>query len=237
MGKRIISQRRGAPKTRYRAPSHRYFAEAKHSAAGNDVQFATVVDLVHSISHSAPLARIKYENGKEGYIQASQKMAVGDVIATGAGATATEGNTLPLREIPDGTNIYNIESQPGDGGKFARASGAFATVAAKAGNKVVVTFSSKKQKTFEGSCRATIGVVAGGGRLEKPIIKAGNRHYMLRARGKLYPIVSAVAMNANEHPFGSGRGRHAGKPTIAPRFAPPGRKVGQVRARRTGKKR
>lgn len=237
MGKRIISQRRGAPKTRYRAPSHRYFAEAKHSVVSNDVKFATVVDLVHSISHSAPLARIKYEDGKEGYIQASQKMAVGDVIATGAGATVSQGNTLPLKEIPDGTNVYNIESQPGDGGKFARASGAFATVAAKIGNKVVIRFPSKKQKTFEGSCRATIGVVAGGGRLEKPIIKAGNRWHMLRARGKLYPIVSAVAMNANEHPFGSGRGRHAGKPTIAPRFAPPGRKVGQVRARRTGKKR
>ncbi len=237
MGKRIISQRRGAPKTRYRAPSHRYFAEAKHSVVSNEIKFATVVDLVHSISHSAPLAKIKYEDGKEGYIQASQKMAVGDVIATGAGATATQGNTLPLKEIPDGTNIYNIESQPGDGGKFVRSSGTFATVAAKVGNKVIIKFPSKKQKTFEGSCRATIGVVAGGGRLEKPIIKAGNRWHMLRARGKLYPIVSAVAMNANEHPFGSGRGRHKGKPTIAPRFAPPGRKVGQVKARRTGKKR
>lgn len=237
MGKRIISQRRGAPKTRYRAPSHRYFAEARHAVSSNDIKFATVVDIVHSVSHSAPLARLKYEDGSEGYIQASQRMAVGDVIATGSGSAVSDGNSLPLEEIPEGTAVYNIESKPGDGGRFVRSSGVFATVTAKIGNKVVIKFPSKKQKTFDGGCRATIGVVAGGGRLEKPIIKAGHRWHMLRARGKLYPITSAVAMNPVEHPFGSGRGRHAGKPTIAPRNAPPGRKVGQVRPRRTGKKR
>lgn len=238
MGKRIISQRRGAPKTRYRAPSHRYLAEAKHHQVTNtNVNFGTVVDIVHSVSHTAPLAKIKYDDGTEGYIQASERMSVGDVIAIGKSATVTEGNTVPLMNIPEGTSVYNIESQPGDGGKFVRASGTFAKVAAKVGNKVVIKFPSKKQKEFDGQCRATVGVVAGGGRLEKPIVKAGNRWHMLRARGKLYPIVSAVAMNANEHPFGSGRGRHMGKPSIAPRFAPPGRKVGQVGARRMGRKR
>jgi large subunit ribosomal protein L2 len=242
MGKRIISQRRGAPKTRYQAPSHRYLAEAKHhnittSANRDEVAFGTVVDLVHSVSHTAPLAKIKYEDGTEGYIQAAEKMAIGDVIATGNNATATGGNTLPLMNIPEGTSVYNIESKPGDGGKFVRASGTQAKIAAKVGNKVVIRFPSKKQREFDGNCRATIGVVAGGGRLEKPWVKAGNRYHALRAKGKLYPIVSAVAMNANEHPFGSGRGRHMGKPSISPRFAPPGRKVGQVGARRMGRKR
>jgi large subunit ribosomal protein L2 len=238
MGKRIISQRRGAPKTRYRAPSHRYFVEAKHHIVTNDdVVFGTVVDLIHSVPHTAPIARIKYEDGREGYIQASEKMSVGDVIATGKGATASQGNTLPLGSIPEGTEVYNIEAKPGDGGKFVRASGTFAKVAAKIGNKVVIKFPSKKQKEFDSQCRATIGVVAGGGRLEKPFMKAGHRWHSMRAKGKLYPITSAVAMNAIEHPFGSGRGRHAGKPTIAPRNAPPGRKVGMVKPRRTGRKR
>lgn len=238
MGKRIISQRRGAPKTRYKAPSHRYLAEARHLPITKDeVNFGTVVDIVHSVSHSAPLAKIKYDNGNEGYIQASERMAVGDVIAVGSTASITDGNTLPLMNIPEGTAVYNIEAKPGDGGKFVRSSGVSAKVVAKTGNKVIVRFPSKKQKEFNGQCRATLGVVAGGGRLEKPWLKAGKRFYAKRAKGKLYPIVSAVAMNANEHPFGSGRGRHAGKPTIAPKNAPPGRKVGQVAPRRTGKKR
>ena len=96
---------------------------------------------------------------------------------------------------------------------------------------------SKKEKEFNANCRATIGVVAGGGRLEKPFLKAGKKWHAKRARGKLYPVTSAVAMNAVEHPFGSGRGRHMGKPNVAPRHAPPGRKVGLVRPRRTGRKR
>jgi len=84
---------------------------------------------------------------------------------------------------------------------------------------------------------ATIGIVAGGGRTDKPFVKAGNRWHAMRARGKLYPITSAVAKNAVDHPFGSGRGRHMGKPSVPPRFAPPGRKVGQIHAKRTGRKR
>lgn len=237
MGKRIISQRRGRPKTRYRAPSHRFLAEAKHHVVSPDSCFGRVVDIVHSPSHSAPLARISYEDGSEGFIQAHEKMSIGDVVATGKDVGVQEGNTLPLMSLPEGTSVYNIESKPGDGGKFVRSSGTFAKIAAKIGNKVVIKFPSKKQREFDGQCRAVVGVVAGGGRLEKPFMKAGNRWHAMRARGKLYPITSAVAMNANEHPFGCGRGRHMGKPSIAPRDAPPGRKVGQVRPRRMGKRR
>ena len=124
---------------------------------------------------------------------------------------------------------------PGDGGKFVKSSGTFAKVLARMGNKVLIKLPSKKDKLFNASCRATIGVIAGGGRLEKPMMKAGRNWHAKRARGKLYPVTSAVAMNAMEHPFGCGRGRHMGKPSIAPRNAPPGRKVGLVRARRTGR--
>ena len=82
-----------------------------------------------------------------------------------------------------------------------------------------------------------VGVVAGGGRPDKPFVKAGKRWHAMKARNKLYPITSAVAMNATDHPFGSGRGRHKGKPSVPPRHAPPGRNVGLIRARRTGMKR
>jgi len=95
---------------------------------------------------------------------------------------------------------------------------------------------SKKQKSFLPECRATIGIISGSGKKEKPFVKAGTRHHLMRAKGKLYPRTSGVAMNAVDHPFGSGRGRHIGKSQIAPRFAPPGRKVGMIRARRTGRR-
>ena len=108
---------------------------------------------------------------------------------------------------------------------------------ARTGNKVNILLPSKKLKSLSSKCKATIGVVAGGGRPEKPFVKAGHRWHAMRAKGKLYPITSAVAMNANEHPFGCGRGRHMGKPSNPPRFAPPGRNVGQMHARRMGRKR
>src|SRR3989338_571282 len=133
--------------------------------------------------------------------------------------------------------IYNIEATSGDGGKYVRSSGVFAKVMARTGNKVNILLPSKKLKSLSSKCKATIGVVAGGGRPEKPFVKAGHRWHAMRAKGKLYPITSAVAMNANEHPFGCGRGRHMGKPSVAPRHAPPGRNVGQMHARRMGRKR
>src|SRR3989338_445257 len=236
MGKRITSQKRGRGTRRYIAPSHRFFAKAKHKSLDKDRNyFGKVVEIAHSVSHSSPIAIIKYDDGEIGHIIAPEGIGVGDIIYSGKTNEIKTGNTLQLSEIPDGTLIYNIESKAGDGVKFVIASGTFAKVLSKTGNKVKILMPSRKEVDFNSSCRATVGIVSGGGRLEKPFIKAGNRWHAMRARGRLYPITSAVAMNAVEHPFGSGRGRHMGKPSVAPRHAPPGRKVGQVRARRTGR--
>ena len=236
MGKRTITRRRGSGTNRYSAPSHRYYAKPRHRLDSETTVAGSVVALVHSVSHSAPLALIRYEDGHEGYIIASDGMSVGDLVIVGRDAEIKTGNTLPLGKIPEGSFVYNIEGKLGDGGKFVRASGTFARIVTKSGNTVKLLMPSRREKFFSASCRATIGSVAGGGRLEKPFIKAGNRWHAMRARGHLYPITSAVAKNALNHPFGSGRGRHPGKSTVPPRWAPPGRNVGQVRARRTGRK-
>lgn len=236
MGKRIISQRRGRGTRRWIALSKLSPGPARHKKIDtNEVQFGEVKDIIHSPAHSAPLAKIQYEDGEVRLIQASENMTKGDIIAIGKSAPVQSGNTLPLENIPEGTMVYNIEQNPGDGGKFVRSSGVFARIISKMNNQVVLKMPSKKDKTFHAQCRATIGIVAGGGRTEKPFMKAGRKWRAKRARGKLYPVVSAVSMNAMEHPYGSGRGSHKGKPTIAPRFAPPGRKVGKVKPRRTGK--
>ncbi len=96
---------------------------------------------------------------------------------------------------------------------------------------------SKNERAFSPGCRATIGIVAGSGRLEKPFLKAGRKFYKMHARNKWYPDVGGTKMNAAGHPYGSSRSERKGCPTVAPRFAPPGRKVGKIRPSRCGWKR
>ncbi len=240
MGKRLIQQRRGRGTPTYKAHSYRWVADVKHRKYDDIEQKGTIqgeiVDIVHCAGHSAPLAHIKYTNKETGYILAPQGIKVHDTVASGAKAEPKPGSTLPLAYIPEGTSVYNLENKPADGGKFVRAAGATATVISVTNDKVTVLLPSKKEKAFHPMCRATIGMIAGGGRAEKPFVKAGKRHHLMRARGKLYPLTSGVAMNAVDHPFGSGRGRHVGKPKTVSPHTPPGAKVGKVGARRTGRK-
>ena len=232
MGKQIIAQRRGRG-GRFQSPSHRFEAKVKH--IHNDYT-AKVIDIIHCPGHTAPLAQIKYGDNLN-YIFAPEGLRVGDVVTSGVNASIERGNTIILKNIPEGSLINNIELIPGDGGRFARASGTFARIVGKTEEGVMVILPSKKQVTLNPGCKATIGVISGGGRREKPFVKAGKKWHAMRARGRLYLETSAVAMNAVDHPFGSGRGRHIGKPKTPKRNAPPGRKVGQVSARRTGMKR
>lgn len=241
MGKQLITQRRGRGTSTYRAPSHRYSGKISYrnydESEKNSVVYGTIQDLINCPGHFAPLAKVKYDTKEEVLISAPLNVKVGDVVASGASAPVQTGNVLPLKNIPEGTAIYNLECKPGDGGKLVRTAGVFARVVTNNGNEVVVKLPSRKQKTFLGECRATVGVIAGDGRTEKPFLKAGKRMHAMRARNKLYPQTSGVAMNAVDHPFGSGRGRHVGKPKTAPRWAPAGRNVGLIRSRRTGRKR
>lgn len=238
MGKRIITQRRGRGTLTYTAPSHRYAGELKYRPLDdnekNGTVYGKVLDIVNSVGHSAPLAKIKYGE-KEILIAAPEGMRVNDTVVSGVSAPVSVGNTLPLKSIPEGTLVYNLEINPGDGGKLVRTAGSYARVLSKIGDSILVRLPSKAEKLFSGDSRATIGVIAGGGRKEKPFMKAGKKSHAMRARNKLYPRTSGVAMNAVDHPFGSGRGRHAGKPKTAPRFASPGRNVGMIHARKTGR--
>ncbi|MBW3017234.1 50S ribosomal protein L2 [Candidatus Woesearchaeota archaeon] len=235
MGKNLIQQRRGRG-ARYRALSFRYKGQPKYGQYIASQKTGTVIDLIHCPGHSAPLAKIMF--GKDYVLmQAPEGIKVGDNVSAGPGSEISNGNVLALQDIPEGTAIFNIEMQPGDGGKAVRAAGSFATVLQKLGSMVLVQLPSKKTRQFQAMCRATIGRIAGGGKLEKPMVKAGVKYHAKKARRKLYPIVSGVAMNAVDHPFGKSRSSKKGKSTIAPRNAPPGRKVGKLRPRRTGRKR
>jgi Ribosomal protein L2 len=236
MGQRIRGQRRGRGGSTFRAPSHRYKAELSHrTVEGDEVVRGTVVGIEHDPARSAPVAEIQFEDGDQRLVLAPEGIAVGDEIQLGVSAAIEKGNTLPLAEIPEGVPVCNVEAKAGDGGKFARASGVSATLLAHERTATVVELPSGELKRLPPDCRATIGVVAGGGRTDKPMMKAGNKHHKAKARGMVWPRVRGVAMNAVDHPFGGGGRQHPGRPKSISRDAAPGRKVGDIASRRTGR--
>ncbi|MFC7056862.1 50S ribosomal protein L2 [Halovenus salina] len=236
MGRRIRGQRRGRGTPTFRAPSHRYKAELSHrTVEDDDLVSGTVVDIEHDPARSAPVAAVEFDDGDQRLVLAPEGITVGDTIQVGVSAAIEPGNTLPLAEIPEGVPVCNVEANPGDGGRFARASGVYATLLTHDRAVAVVELPSGEMKRLDPDCRATIGVVAGGGRTEKPMLKAGNKHHKAKARGMVWPRVRGVAMNAVDHPFGGGGRQHPGRPKSVSRDAPPGRKVGDISSRRTGR--
>jgi large subunit ribosomal protein L2 len=234
MGRRIQGQRRGRGGSTFQAPSHRYKANLEHPKSDDTIS-GEVVGLEHDPARSAPIALVAFEDGDRRYVLAPEGVGVGDELQVGISAEIKPGNTLPLAEIPEGVPVCNVEARPGDGGKFARASGVNATLITHDRRAAIVQLPSGQIKRLDPECRATIGVVAGGGRTEKPFVKAGKKHHKMRARGTKYPRVRGVAMNAVDHPFGGGGRQHPGRPKSVSRDAPPGRKVGAIGSRRTGK--
>lgn len=233
MGKRLIQQRRGRGGSTFKSPIHNFKGRAEHKKKVGEVK-GKIIDLIDCPGHSAPLAKISYKDGEDCLTIASEDMVVGETVTVGG--EIESGNVFALKDIPEGSLIFNIEQRPGDGGKFVRSSGGVARVVAKTSAGVTVKLPSKKEKVFNLDCRACIGVVAGGGRLEKSILKAGKRHHQMRAKNKMYPKVSGTSMNAVAHPFG-GKGSHTkGQPTQCSRNAPPGRKVGKIAPSRTGRR-
>jgi len=236
MGRRIRGQRRGRGTPTFRAPSHRYKSDLQHrKAEDGDVISGQVVDIEHDPARSAPIAAVEFEDGDQRLVLAPEGIGVGDEIQVGVSAEIAPGNTLPLAEIPEGVPVCNIEAKQGDGGKFARASGVNGQLISHDRKVAIVKLPSGEFKRLDPQCRATIGVVAGGGRTEKPLVKAGNKHHKAKARGLVWPRVRGVAMNAVDHPFGGGGRQHPGKPKSISRNAPPGRKVGDISSRRTGR--
>lgn len=233
MGKRLIQQRRGRGTKTFTSRSFRFKGRVVHQSAPSQ---GTVVDLVHCAGHSTPLMEVAYATGEKGLSFAPEGIKVGDYISVG-GLDIKNGNVLPLKEIPEGALIHNIELRPGDGGKMVRTSGSFAKIVAKTEHEIRVILPSRKERIFLPDCRAAIGVLAGSGRLDKPFLKAGTRFKKMKARNKLYPHVCGISMNAVDHPFGGKCSHIKGRPTQAPRNAPPGRKVGKIAPRRTGRKR
>lgn len=231
MGKRIIQQRRGKGSSTYRVRKKASINEKIGYPSRLEGEFK-VIKLFVLPGHSAPVAKFLGSDGKTFYNVAAKNIYVGQSISFGG---LKVGDISPLGNLKNGTKIFNIEHRKNDGGKFVKTAGNSALILGREKDIVRVAMPSKKEKKFSIDCRATIGVLAGGGMLDKPLLKAGKKHYVMKSKSKLWPRTSAVAMNAIDHPFGSGRGKRV-KSKIAKRNAAPGKKVGHLRPRRTGRK-
>ena len=201
-----------------------------------------VKDIMHDPGRGAPVAKIQFKDPYRfkrvnSLICAPEGLHSGQFIFAGKKAELTIGNILPIGQIPEGTVICNIEAKVGDCGKMARASGGYALIIAQDADRNVtrIRLPSGSKKTISGDCRAMVGLIAGGGRTDKPVLKAGRAFHKYRAKRNEWPKVRGVAMNPVDHPHGGGNQQHMGKPGTVRRDKPAGAKSGQISARRTGR--
>ncbi|MCK8130435.1 50S ribosomal protein L2 [Pseudoalteromonas sp. 2CM39R] len=166
---------------------------------------AVVERLEYDPNRSANIALVLYADGERRYIIAPKGLKAGDSIQSGIDAPIKAGNTLPMRNIPVGSTVHNVELKPGKGAQIARSAGAYVQILAREGQYVTLRLRSGEVRKVPADCRATLGEV-------------GNSEHMLRSLGKaganrwrgIRPTVRGVAMNPVDHPHGGGEGRTSG---------------------------
>jgi large subunit ribosomal protein L2 len=192
-----------------------------------------VKGIIHDPGRGSPMVAVRLETGETYYSVVPEGVYEGQRTQIGGEAAVEIGNVLPLGKIPEGTMVCNIELSPGDGGKMVRSSGAYATVVAHTPEGTILKLPSKRTKYVNDLCRATVGVISGAGRTEKPFLKAGSKFHLMKAKGHMYPRTRGIAMIAASHPYGSSK-KGGRKVTTVSRNAPPGKKVGLIAARSAG---
>jgi len=169
-----------------------------------DVQ-ATVERLEYDPNRTAFIALIKYSNGVLSYILAPQRLKAGDVVIASAKADVKPGNAMPLKNMPVGTIIHNVEMRPGKGGQIASSAGAYAQLVGRANGKAQIKISSGEVRLVPEDCMATVGAVSNPDHSNISLGKAGRKRWM-----GIRPTVRGVAMNPIDHPHGGGEGRTSG---------------------------
>lgn len=235
MGKMLRQQRRGKGGNVYTKLPGTFNISVAYTHDRNKEILGEVVGLINHTGHTAPLMEILYEDFTRNYLIAPEGIIIGDKVRIGGKASYSLGNVVRLGDVPEGIPVYNIESIPGDGGKYVRSAGSAAYVSAHLGASTTITMPSKSTLTLSSECRAQLGVVAGGGMIEQPLVKAGKNHYRMRVLNRTWPTLRGVHLNPVDHPFG-GKQHHKGKSSMTSRNAPPGRKVGHIAASRVGRK-
>lgn len=195
-GRMTARRRGGGHKRRYRLVD---FKRRKF-----DVE-AMVERLEYDPNRSAFIALLRYEDGELAYIVAPQRLRAGDRVVAGERADIKPGNAMPMRNMPVGTIVHNIEMKPGKGGQLARAAGAYAQLVGKDSGYALLRLSSGEQRMVRAECMATVGAVSNPDNQNVKLGKAGRNRW----RGRR-PKVRGVAMNPVDHPHGGGEGKSSG---------------------------
>ena len=237
MGKQIRVQRRGRGGSNFRAHTFRRIAPARFPKVNPSSPSlkGVVREIMHEPGRGAPLALIEFADGTTCCLPATEGLFLEQDVVLGTEATPDVGNILQLGKIPEGTLVSSVELHPGDGGRLAKSSGTYCSVVSHTPQGTELRLPSGKSLYMNDLCRAIVGVVAGAGRSEKPFLKAGSAGKLMQARGRVWPTTKGQKMIAASHPHGGGRHKHSGKPTTVGRNTPPGRKVGMIAARQTGR--
>ena len=216
-GRKTARHRGGGHKRQYRVID---FKRTKDGVT------AKVAAIEYYPNRTCRIALLHYADGDKAYILAPKGLNVGDHVQSGHGADIKPGNALPLRYIPVGTTVHNVELRPGQGGKMGRSAGMAVQLVAKEGEFATVRLPSTEMRRVLIDCRATVGEV---GNSEHELVKIGKAG---RNRWKgVKPQTRGVAMNPVDHPLGGGEGRTSGgRPAVSPWGKPEG-----VRTRNTNK--
>ena len=166
---------------------------------------ATVERLEYDPNRTAFIALIKYEDGELAYILAPQRLKAGDVVIAAEKADVKPGNAMPLRGMPIGTIIHNIELKPLKGGQLARSAGAYAQLVGRDAGYAQIRLGSGELRMVQDSCMATVGAVSNQDHMNQVLGKAGRTRHM-----GFRPHVRGVVMNPVDHPHGGGEGRTSG---------------------------
>lgn len=194
-GRITMRRRGGGHKQRYRVVDFKRTREGR----------ATVERLEYDPNRTAFIALIRYEDGELSYILAPQRLGVGDSVESGPGADIKPGNALPLRNIPVGTIVHNVEMKIGKGGQIARAAGAYVQLVGRDSGYAQLRLGSGEMRMVRQECMATVGAVSNPNNQNTNLGKAGRNRW----KGKR-PSVRGVAMNPVDHPHGGGEGRSSG---------------------------
>ena len=194
---RVTARRRGGGHKRaYRVID---FKRIKHDVS------AEVIRIEYDPNRSAFIALIKYEDGEQSYILAPQRLAEGDKVIAGDKVDVKPGNAMPLRNMPIGTIVHNVEMKIGKGGQIARSAGTYAQLAGRDSGYAIMKLSSGETRMIHADCMATVGAVSNPDNSNTKLGKAGRKRWI----GKR-PQVRGVAMNPIDHPHGGGEGRTSG---------------------------
>jgi large subunit ribosomal protein L2 len=191
--------------TRFRGGGHKRMYRLIDFKRDKDNVWANVVAIEYDPNRSSRIALLEYEDGYKAYILAPEGLKAGDKIMSGEGAEPKIGNCLPLKNIPLGMTVHNLEMQPGHGGQLCRSAGTSATLTARESRWAQITLPSGEVRRVSSDCRATIGQIGNADHMNISIGKAGRKRWMGRR-----PHNRGTSMNPVSHPMGGGEGRTSG---------------------------